>query len=120
MLYRPESIHRRNISGVLLPLTAAIYLVFGNRAQDRGRPIGAFYPQNVSATTWEHLGGIWYRARNEQRVQDRRINQAVVQAFASSILTGEVVELHSGTRVTWERIPAHEANQLPPPLRSDA
>jgi hypothetical protein len=101
-----------------MPLTAAIHAVFGNRAQDRGRPIGAFYPQHVSPTTWEHLGGIWYRARDEQRVLGRRINPSVVQAFAASILTGEPVNLPSGKVVTWEQIPASAAAQLPPPLRS--
>jgi len=29
-IYRPVADHRRNIQGVLLPLTAAIYVVFGN------------------------------------------------------------------------------------------
>ena len=120
MLYRPEPVHRRNVNGVLLPLTAAIYLVFGNRAQDRGRPIGAFYPQHVSAATWEHLGGIWYSAKDEQKVQARRINQAVVQAFAASILSGQPVLLASGTLVTWERIPTSDSAQLPPPLRGNA
>src|SRR5687767_1901390 len=99
MSYRPQPHHRRNVGGVLLPLTAAIYLVFGNRAQDHGRPIGAFYPQNVSATTWDHLGGIWYRARDEAKVQRRRVNSNVVEAFARSIRTGEPVELPSGTLV---------------------
>lgn len=120
MPYRPEPRHRKNVRGVLLPLTAAIYTVYGNRAQDRGRPIGAFYPQHVSSTTWDYLGGIWYRARDEAKVQRRRVNLAVVDAFARSITTGEPVELPSGTIVTWERIPRVDANKLPPPLRRDA
>lgn len=102
-----------------MPLTAAIYAVFGSRAQDNGRPIGAFYPQHVSKETWEHLGGIWYRARSEVKVQNRKVNAAVVQAFASSIRTGEDVELPSGKVITWEKVPSSEASKLPPPL-SDA
>ncbi|WP_157755125.1 hypothetical protein [Variovorax boronicumulans] len=116
MYYRPISQHRKNIQGVLMPLTAAIYAVFGSRSQDNARPIGAFYSQNVSSETWEHLGGIWYRARNEQQVQDRKVNPATVQAFARSIRTGEDVELPSGDVMTWEKIPDAEAIKLPPPL----
>lgn len=99
-----------------MPLTAAIYAVFGSRAQDNGRPIGAFYPHNVSSETWEHLGGIWYRARNEQRVQNRKVNPATVKAFERSIRTGEDVELPNGYVITWEEIPPPEAFKLPPPL----
>jgi hypothetical protein len=116
MVYRPHPNHRQNIQGVLIPLTAAVYAVFGSRAQDLGRPIGAFYPQNVSPVVWEHLGGIWYRALDEQKVLSRRVNNAVVQLFAVSILTGQDVELPSGAVVTWEPIPESEAAKLPPPL----
>lgn len=116
MFYRPHAIHRKNIQGVLLPLTAAIFKVFGSRAQDNGRPIGAFYPQNVSSETWEHLGGIWYRARDEQKVQNRKVNTETVKAFAHSIHTGEAVQLSSGKIITWEQIPVAEASKLPPPL----
>lgn len=116
MIYRPRPEHRKNIQGVLLPLTAAIFAVFGSRAQDNGRPVGAFYPQNVSTGAWEHLGGIWYRAKDEQKVQNRKVNAVVVQAFARSIRTGEAVELPSGRVVTWERIPESEVSRLPPPL----
>lgn len=101
-------------------MTAAIFVVFGNRAQDRGRPIGAFYPQNVSKETWQHLGGIWYSAKDEEKVQGRRVNQAVVQAFAASILSGHPVQLASGKLVTWERIPTADSSQLPPPLSGNA
>lgn len=116
MTYRPRAEHRRNIQGVLIPLTAAIYDVFGSRAQDSGRPIGAFYPQNVSKEAWEHLGGIWYRPRDEQKVLNRKVNQQVRVAFALSILNGENVALPSGTLVFWEKIPDFDAIQLPPPL----
>ena len=119
MTYRPQAPHRKNVQGVLIPLTAAIYQVFGSRAQDNGRPIGAFYPQNVSTDAWEHLGGIWYRARDEQKVLNRKLNAAVVQAFARSIRTGEDVQLQSGNVITWEQIPGSDASKLPPPL-SDA
>ena len=116
MTYRPNPQHRKNVQGVLMPLTAAIYLVFGSRAQDNGRPIGAFYPQNVSTEAWEHLGGIWYRARDEQKVLDRRVNVEVVQAFARSIRTGVDVVLRNGNVIAWEEIPGSEASKLPPPL----
>ena len=116
MTYRPHAEHRQNVQGVLLPLTAAVFEVFGCRAQDNARPIGAFYPHNVSPQTWEHLGGIWYRARDEQKVRGRRVNPSVVSAFARSIRTGEDVHLANGSVVTWERIPTSEASKLPPPL----
>lgn len=115
MPYRPKPEHRRNI-GVIMPLTAAIYQVFGSRAQNNGRSIGAFYPENVSAVTWQFLGGIWYRARDEQKVLDRNVNTSVVQAFSQSIHTGADVELPSGAIVSWEVIPPAEASRLPPPL----
>ncbi|MGO4478703.1 hypothetical protein AB4Z32_20850 [Massilia sp. 2TAF26] len=116
MTYRPNPEHRRNIQGVLIPLTAAIHLVFGSRAQDNGRPIGAFYPQNVSNKTWEYLGGIWYRARDEEKVLSRRVNDEVVLAFAQSIRTGDDVVLPNGSTVVWEKIPNAEASGLPLPL----
>lgn len=116
MSYRPHAEHRRNVQGVLIPLTAAIYDVFGSRAQDLGRPIGAFYPQHVSATAWEHIGGIWYRARDEQKVLSRKVNARVRADFARSIVTGENVTLPSGAVVTWEKIPQPDSARLPPPL----
>lgn len=116
MTYRPRAEFRQNVQGVLLPLTAAVFAVFGSRAQDDGRPIGAFYPHNVSSSTWQHLGGIWYRAHDEQKVRGRRVNTAVVQAFVQSIRSGAGVVLPSGVVVSWELIPAAEASKLPPPL----
>lgn len=118
MTYRPRPQHRKNIHGVLIPLTAAVYIVFGSRAQDKGRPIGAFYPTNVSARAWEKLGGIWYRAYDEQKVLNRKVNAEVVQAFVQSIRSGEDVVLPSGAVITWEMIPASEASKLPPGLPS--
>ncbi|OLF54008.1 hypothetical protein [Pseudomonas chlororaphis] len=116
MFYRPHAEHRRNSQGVVLPLTAAIHRVFGNRAQDLARPIGAFYPRHVSGNTWLHLGGIWYRARDEHYVLGRTVDEQVVQAFAISITTGDPVSLPNGIQVTWEPIPRAQAAQLPPPL----
>lgn len=117
MPYRPLAEHRKNVQGVLLPLTAAIQSVFGSRTQDYARPIGAFYPRNVSATTWRHVGGIWYSAYDEQKVLNRSVNEAVVRGFAISIMTGEPIVLPSGTQVTWEPIPEADASQLPPPIQ---
>lgn len=119
MSYRPHAEHRNNIRGVLLPLTTAIFEVFGSRAQDNGRPIGAFYPKNISANIWEHLGGIWYRARDEEKLSRRKINAEVVRAFARSIHTGEDVQLPSGKTITWEEIPSAEASKLPPALNAN-
>ena len=118
MLYRPRPQHRKNVRGVLMPLTAAVFAVFGSRSQDAGRPIGAFYPHHVSSATWEHLGGIWYRALDERKVQDRVINPVTVAAFVHGIYTGQDVVLPSGTVVTWEPIPAEDAARLPPPLKT--
>lgn len=116
MPYRPEAVHRRNMEGVVLPLTAAIHRVFGHRAQDLGRPIGAFYTVNVSSIVWQHLGEIWYRAWDEQRVLNRIVNESVVRAFSESIITGDAVNLPSGKRIIWEEMAPFEAMQLPPPL----
>lgn len=116
MTYRPNPEHRKNIQGVLMPLTAAVYLVFGSRAQDNGRPLGAFYPKNVSHKGWEHLGGILYRARDEQSVLNRKVNVEVVQSFARSIRTGDNVVLRDGSVIAWEKIPDSDASKLPPPL----
>ena len=69
MTYRPQPSHRRNIREVILPLTAAIYRVFGSRAQDGGRPIGAFYTVNVDSRVWRYLGGIWYRPLDEEAIR---------------------------------------------------
>jgi len=115
MPYRPLAEYRR-VSLLATYLTAAIHRVFGSRAQDHARPLGAFYTHNIKRQIWEPLGGIWYRARNEQAVLDRALDEAAIRNFASSILTGEPVVLANGSSVTWELIPVAEALQLPPPL----
>lgn len=117
MPYRPTSENRKNIRGVIYPLTEAVLRVYGNREQDRGRPIGAFYTLNVDNRLWQHLGGIWYRPITEARLLLREINEDVARAFAASILNGEPVTLPSGRLVNWERIPRNEASQLPPPIK---
>jgi hypothetical protein len=116
MAFRPHPHHRQNRQR-LMELTAAVHNVFGNREQDQARPLGAFYPEHVSARAWLHIGGIWYRALDEQKVRNRTVNAEVVEMFSNSILTGQDVELPSGVVVTWERIPAADAAGLPPPLR---
>lgn len=102
-----------------MPLTAAIYLLYGSRAQDNARPIGVFYPTNVRPNTWEHLGGIWYRAREEEKVLNRRVNAEIVQAFAQSIRTGVDLTLRNGTVITWEQIPSVDESKLPPALLNE-
>ncbi len=114
--FRPIPVHRKNVRGVLMPLTAAIFQVFGNRSQDTGRPIGAFYPSNISKNTWDRIGGIWYKAKDEQKVRDRAVNPDTVATFARCILSGQSCLLPSGLEILWERIPSNQAAQLPPPI----
>ena len=114
--YRPIAIHRKNVRGVLMPLTAAIFRVFGNRAQDNGRPIGAFYPSNISTGAWDRIGGIWYKAKDENKVRDRSVSLHTVDVFVRCILSGQSCVLPNGTEITWERIPGDQAIQLPPPI----
>ena len=116
MPYRPSAPDRRNIKGVIYPFTAALLRVYGSRAQDAGRPIGAFYTKNVDRQLWEPVGGIWYRPLNEELILERAPDEAVVRAFARSIISGEPVTLPSGKVVQWEALLPSEASQLPPPL----
>lgn len=102
-----------------MPLTAAVYLLYGSRAQDNARPIGVFYPTNVSQATWEHLGGIWYRARDEQKVLSRNVNTEIVQTFVQSIRTGADITLRNGKVITWELIPSADESKLPPALLNE-
>lgn len=116
MPYRPSPTARRNIRGVIYPFTAALLRVYGSRAQDGGRPIGAFYTKNVDRSLWAPLGGIWYRPLDERQILNRAPNLTLVAEFAQSILSGEPVVLPSGTVVEWEPLSLVEASQLPPPL----
>lgn len=110
MPYRPEPVFRRNIRGVIYPLTAAVVEKYGAR-NDGAFPIGAFYPINVSRRSWEHAGGIWYIPNTD--ILGRSNREEVVRAFGESIETGAPVELPSAITVTWEPIPSSEASQLP-------
>jgi hypothetical protein len=115
MLHRPQPDDRK-LRKVIYPLTEAIDRVFGHRAQDGARPIGAFYTTNYGAK-WQRLGGIWFRHNDEQSIFARVVDPSVVNAFADSILSGDPVTLPDGGVVNWELIPESEAIQLPPPLR---
>lgn len=117
MAFRPHP-HHRQTPQRLMELTAAVHNVFGNREQDRASPLGSFYTEHVDSRTWQHIGGIWYRAVDEQKVLNRRVSTDVVEMFCNSILTGQDVQLPHGVVVTWERIPDAEAASLPPPLRT--
>lgn len=116
MPYRPLPEYRRKVHRVIYPLTAAIQAVYGNRSQDGGRPIGAFYDVHVSSQAWHPLGGIWYRPVDEGAILARRIDSALVGAFARGILTGTPLELDADTVIRWEPVPSALALQLPPPL----
>lgn len=116
MPYRPIPRDRINVKGVIYPLTAALLRVYGSRAQDGGRPIGAFYTKHIDSKLWEYLGGIWYRPINEEIILQRAIDLSVVSDFARSIVSGDPVTLPSGKVVRWESLLLSEASQLPPPL----
>lgn len=103
---------RRNIRGVIYPLTEAIRRLYGRRPRDGAYPLGAFYPVNVSKSVWDSAGGIWYIPESEMDLDERNPREEIVLAFMRSITSGEPVELPSGVLVTWERIPASEASSL--------
>jgi hypothetical protein len=115
MPYRPMPNFRRNIRGVIYPLTEAVRRIYGNRSTDGAYPLGAFYPINVSSSVWSSAGGIWYVPECEIDLSERNPREESVQAFMQSIMSGETVELPSGILVTWERIPSSEASSLPQP-----
>ncbi len=104
---------RRNIRGVIYPLTEAVRRVYGCRSTDGAYPLGAFYPVNVSSSVWNSVGGIWYIPESEIDLNERNPREESVLAFMQSIASGEPVELPSGVLVTWESIPASEASYLP-------
>lgn len=114
MPFRPAPAHRRNVHGVIYPLTEAIRLLYGARSSDGAYPIGLFYTVNIDSQVWSHAGGIWYRPRNVATLEQRQQpSDHTVQLFMESISTGSDVQLVSGTVVRWERIPDREAAQLP-------
>jgi len=116
MPFRPTAQHRRNIFGVVLPLTEAVRQLYGER-EDRSIPIGAFYTINIDRQAWLSLGGIWYAARDNSKLSKRQINQAVVDNFIEAIKTGNQILLLGKSQISWEQIPALLATQLPVPLR---
>lgn len=113
MPFRPGPQHRRNIRGVIYPLTAAIHHVYGVRSSDGAYPLGAFYTVNIDSTIWQHTGGIWYRPIDPEDIENRNINVETMGLFVESIATGQNVQLPSGTIVNWEHIPDTLAQQLP-------
>lgn len=113
MPYRPMPNFRRNIRGVIYPLTEAVRRLYGSRSTDGAYPLGAFYPINVSTSVWSSAGGIWYAPESEIDLNERNPREETVLAFMQSIMSGEPVELPSGILVTWERIPSSEENSLP-------
>lgn len=112
MPYRPSAQFRRNIQGVIYPLTEAVRRTYGCRSADGAYPIGVFYPINVSNNSWSSAGGIWYRPKSVERLNSRNPKEEVVISFMESIQSGEPVELPSGIIVTWEHIPNEEATYL--------
>ncbi len=113
MPFRPSPPNRKNIRGVINPLTEAVRRLFGARQDDGAYPLGAFFPVDVSKSAWVDAGGIWYIPLSEVKLNRRNPKEEVVLAFINSIETGEPVELPGGKVVTWDRIPDPEADALP-------
>jgi len=113
MPFRPEPAFRRNITGVVLPLTAAIAQLYGIRSSDGAYPLGAFYTENIDSRVWRKVDDIWHQPLSPDRIHARRISEARIQQFARSIVTGEAISLRNGTTVTWEPLPESVAQQLP-------
>lgn len=111
MPYRPTPIHRKNIWGVIYPLTASVAAICGIRG-DGAYPIGAFYTVNIDSSIWEHIDGIWYRPYHPADIEGRVVREEDLELFSNAILSGDTITLRSGKRVDWERIPEAEANQL--------
>lgn len=112
MPFRPTALDRKNIPGVIYPLTAAIRQIYGVRS-DGAWPIGAFYTVNIDLDVWRSVGGIWYVPRDASQILSRSINEGVIAAFCDAIENGNVVVLPSGSSVTWEAVPNDAAAQLP-------
>jgi hypothetical protein len=114
MPYRPTAVHRRNIRGVIYPLTASVAQIYGIR-EDGAYPIGAFYTVNIDSTVWEHISGIWYRPYTPIDVEGRSIREEDIKLFSNAVINGGPITLRSGKRIDWELIPETEAGQLPRP-----
>jgi hypothetical protein len=113
MPYRPMPSFRRNIRGVIYPLTEAIRRMYGARSTDGAYPLGSFYPIHVSSSAWSSAGGGWYIPVSEIKLNDRNPREESVLAFMQSIVSGNPVVLPSGIEITWERVPEREASGLP-------
>ena len=113
MPFRPNPEFRRNINGVVLPLTAAIARVYGIRENDGAYPLGAFYTENIDSRVWRYVGGLWYQPINAEKVANRRISEMRIEQFVEGIMAGREITLNNGTLVIWERIPDALARSLP-------
>lgn len=113
MPFRPKPEFRRNVNGVILPLTAAIARVYGIRKSDGAYPLGAFYTDKIDPRVWMPVGGIWYRPIDPEKVAGRRISEERIELFADGIISGREITLNNGTVISWERIPDDVSEQLP-------
>jgi hypothetical protein len=113
MTFRPEAAFRQNITGVILPLTAAIIRLYGFREQDGACPLGAFYTENIDRDVWRRVGGVWYEPFNRERVESRRVSESRVEAFVTGILTAATSRSASARVISWEPVPAELEQQLP-------
>lgn len=113
MPFRPTAEHRKNIRGVIYPLTEAIRRLYGTRVVDGAYPIGVFYTINIDSHVWLQVEGVWYRPENPANIEDRSTDNGTVELFLESIDTGADVHLLSGKVVSWEQIPDSEAAKLP-------
>jgi len=112
MPFRPSAAHRRNVRGVIYPLTAAVARMFGIR-EDGAYPIGAFYPIHIDNKIWRPVGGIWYIPKLSSDIDKRNVREEDIACFSASIANGQNITLRSGITVKWEPIPAALASQLP-------
>lgn len=116
MPFRPEARYRKNIRGVIYPLTAAVAQTYGVR-DDGAYPIGAFYTVNIDSKIWLPAGGIWYRPIEPDKILSRDIRDEDTDIFIIGIATGDTTVLRSGKSIDWEQIPDTEAEKLPFSIR---
>ncbi|SFG51916.1 hypothetical protein [Neptunomonas qingdaonensis] len=112
MPFRPTAEHRRNVKGVIYPLTAAVARRYGIR-NDGAYPIGAFYTLHIDNRIWSCVGGIWFRPSDPLTIENRNVKEEDIVLFLRAIESGEPTQLRSGKAVTWEAIPQAEASELP-------